>query len=411
MLLNKIHGQQGGNNADRLKVFIDCTSTWCDMSYIRTEINLVDFMLDRIAADVHVLITEQGTGSGGRKYQLIYFGQNNFRYVKDTISFSTDPNATDFERRGLLIKYLQLGLAPLIAKTNQGAHATISLKKPDSGKKDTTTVVKKDPWNYWVFNVGVNGNYSADENYKSSSLSLNLSSNRVTDKLKTGFSVWGNQNQTVFEIDNGSGGQEKIIVKNHDIRANQFMIASLGDHSSFGYQLGYSRSSFSNNKRRFLFETGLEFSVFPYKEVNTKFWTFSYVIDIRQNRYFDSTFYDKIEEVLFGHKAETNLTFNQKWGRLRLGAEYHSYLHDFSLYNVSVDVEVDVRITGGLSLNIYSFGALTRDQIFLPKGGATPQEVLTRRRQLASGYNIYTYFGLNYRFGSKLNNFVNPRFE
>lgn len=411
MLLNTIYGQQSGKNADRLKVFIDCSSTWCDMSYIRTEINLVDFMLDRIAADVHVLITDQGTGSGGRKYQLIYFGQNNFRYVKDTISFSTDPNATDFERRGLLIKYLQLGLAPLIAKTNQGAYATISLKKTDSGKKDTTTVLKKDPWNYWVFNVGVNGNYSADENYKSSSLSLNLSSNRVTDKLKTGFSVWGNQNQTVFEIDNGSGGQEKIIVKNHDIRANQFMIASLGDHSSFGYQLGYSRSSFSNNKRRFLFETGLEFAVFPYKEVNTKFWTFSYVIDIRQNRYFDSTLYDKIEEFLFGHKAETNLTFNQKWGRLRLGAEYHSYLHDFSLYNVSVDVEVDIRITGGLSLNIYSFGALTRDQIFLPKGGATPQEVLTRRRQLASGYNIYTYFGLNYRFGSKLNNFVNPRFE
>jgi hypothetical protein len=54
---------------------------------------------------------------------------------------------------------------------------------------------------------------------------------------------------------------------------------------------------------------------------------------------------------------------------------------------------------------------LTRDQIFLPKGGATSQEVLTRRRQLASGYNIYSYFGLNYRFGSKLNNFVNPRFD
>ena len=67
--------------------------------------------------------------------------------------------------------------------------------------------------------------------------------------------------------------------------------------------------------------------------------------------------------------------------------------------------------TGGLSFNIYTSAELTRDQIFLPKEGATPQEVLTRRRQLASGYRFYTYFGINYRFGSKLNNFVNPRFD
>src|SRR5687768_17584092 len=240
--LNTLHGQSG-NTIDRLKVFIDCTSTWCDMSYIRTEINLVDFMLDRIAADVHVLITDQGTGSGGRKYQLIYFGQNKFHDVKDTISFSTDPNATEFERRSLLIKYLQLGLAPLIAKTNQASFATITMKKAEGGPKDSTMSIK-DPWNYWVFNIGVNGNLSADENYKTSSFSQNLSSNRVTDKLKLGFSAGSNQNRAVFEIDNGAGGQDRITVKNHQIGADHFMIVSLGDHFSYGYQVGYSRSSF-----------------------------------------------------------------------------------------------------------------------------------------------------------------------
>ncbi|MEP7373085.1 MAG: hypothetical protein ABI675_06805 [Chitinophagaceae bacterium] len=49
--------------------------------------------------------------------------------------------------------------------------------------------------------------------------------------------------------------------------------------------------------------------------------------------------------------------------------------------------------------------------MYLPKEGATPQEVLTRRRQLASGYAFSTNFGINYRFGSKLNNFVNLRFD
>jgi len=54
---------------------------------------------------------------------------------------------------------------------------------------------------------------------------------------------------------------------------------------------------------------------------------------------------------------------------------------------------------------------LKYDQIYLPKDEADITEVLTRRRQIASGYNFYTSFGLNYRFGSKLNNFVNPRFD
>ena len=60
---------------------------------------------------------------------------------------------------------------------------------------------------------------------------------------------------------------------------------------------------------------------------------------------------------------------------------------------------------------MYSFAGLIHDQVYLPKGGATEQEILTRRRQLESAYNFFTGFGINYRFGSKINNFVNPRFN
>jgi hypothetical protein len=70
-----------------------------------------------------------------------------------------------------------------------------------------------------------------------------------------------------------------------------------------------------------------------------------------------------------------------------------------------------VRVAGGLSFYILAYGALTRDQLFLVKGDATPEEVLARRRQLASGYTYYTSFGLQYRFGSNINNVVNPRFD
>jgi hypothetical protein len=40
----------------KLSVFVDC-NTYCDMNFIRTELTLVDFLLDRTVADVHILIS------------------------------------------------------------------------------------------------------------------------------------------------------------------------------------------------------------------------------------------------------------------------------------------------------------------------------------------------------------------
>ena len=104
------------NTGLKLKVFIDCSSTWCDMQYMRSEINLVDFLLDNTASDVHVLITSQRTGSGGDQYQLIFFGQRYFNGQTDTLQFSNDANSTEFERRDMLLKYVKTGLVPFIAK-------------------------------------------------------------------------------------------------------------------------------------------------------------------------------------------------------------------------------------------------------------------------------------------------------
>ena len=50
------------------------------------------------------------------------------------------------------------------------------------------------------------------------------------------------------------------------------------------------------------------------------------------------------------------------------------------------------------------------DQIYLSRKETSLVDVLTRRRELESGYRFGTHFGINYRFGSKLNNFVNARF-
>ncbi|NOZ55257.1 MAG: hypothetical protein GXO73_00510, partial [Calditrichaeota bacterium] len=50
------------------------------------------------------------------------------------------------------------------------------------------------------------------------------------------------------------------------------------------------------------------------------------------------------------------------------------------------------------------------DQLSLPKKGASREEVLLRRRMLATTYSYFVSFGVSYTFGSIYTNIVNPRF-
>ena len=405
--LNKVVNSE----SNRLKVFVDCSNTYCDNTFIRSEINIVDFLLDRIASDVHILITSQRNGSGGKQFQMIFYGQNRFRNTTDTLRYNLDPNATDSESRDHLVKYLKLGLTPFIIKTDYASELNIQMKRPEqkAGEKKNNATTK-DNWNYWVYRVGSSGNVNLDKVYKSNNYRANISANRTTDKLKINFSIRGNSSKSKYEYET-PGGIEKFVVKNSSYGFNHGMVVSINQHWSYGYEANFSNSTFSNNKSRIYVSPAIEYAIFPYKMVNNKFLTIRYGIDFTRNTYYDTTVYFKTKEALTGHNLSANLSLNQKWGNINSGLSYRNYFSDWKLNNLGINLNVNVRVTGGLTVYVYSFGGLTRDQIYLPKGGATEQEILTRRRQIASGYDFYSGFGFNFRFGSKLNNFVNPRFD
>jgi hypothetical protein len=400
----------------RLKIFLDCRMD-CDEIYIRTEMKYIDFVTSRTAADVHILINSQENGSGGRNVAFNFYGQNAYRNRSNTLVFIQPPNATNNEIRFQLVKRLRLGLVPFFTKPV----AEKILAEPDTVKNvityqseminDSTGAAQtNDKWNYWVFKTGIDGSYNADENYKSSSLSANGSANRTTDKLRVNFSMYVNDNHSDYRYEN-NGVVSNYSVRNNSYGFGHFLIKSISEHWSLGYETGYSRSTFSNNKNRIFFGPGIEYAIFPYKQVNTKFLTISYNLEARHNDYFDTTIYDKLSEMLYSHKLQARLSLNQKWGYVNTGIIYSNYLNDWKLNNLLLSMDINVRVTGGLSFYIYSYGGLVHDQVYLLKGNATLQELLTRRRQLASGYNFYTGIGINYRFGSILNNFVNPRFS
>lgn len=406
------YSQEITQTNSRLKIYLDCQNTWCDQTFIRTEINIVDFLLDRLAADVHILITTQRNGNGGNQYQMIYYGQHQFEKIKDSIRFNTGPNATEFEIRDELIKYLKLGLVPFIIKTGFTKNININMKRPVNEpvltNEDNLTV---DPWNYWVFRTGVNGNTNGESIYKSTRYSGDISAQRTTEEIKIRFEIRGGKNKAKYEYTNDSGVIEKFVVNNSNYSFEHSIVKSLSEKWSAGYELGINNSTFSNNKLRKTFRSAIEYNIFPYKLVNSKSFTFNYGLFIQHNNYYDTTIYNKIQETLTGHFINTNFSFNRKWGNLNGGIEYKNFFKDINLNNLRVNMGVNVRVTGGLSFSIHSRYNLVHDQVFLQKGGATEQEILTRRRQLQTNFNYGINFGINYRFGSNLNNFINPRFE
>ena len=395
--------------AGKLKVYIDCRFG-CDFNYFKSEINIVDFVLDRTSADVHVLLTAQAAGSGGVQYQMNFYGQNQYENYSDTLIFTTLPNAPPAEIRKTILRYLMLGFAPLIAKTPYAPQVKMVMKEESVNARPPYENDTRDKWNFWVFRVAASGQYNAERVYKNNVISSNLSANRTTNKLKVEFFLNADLRNSVYTYENGSNTTQ-YKVKNTDYRFYHNLVRSFSAHWSYGYQTSFSNSTFDNNKRKLFFSPAIEYNVYDYKEVNNRFFVIRYGVDVNNNNYYDTTIYYKIRETIYGHRFSAAITLNKKWGTFNGGVYYRNYFKDWALNAMGLSANADVRIGGGLSFFVHATASVVHNQINLVKGGVTEQEVLTRKRQLASSFNYSTSFGLAFRFGSLLNNFVNPRFD
>jgi hypothetical protein len=71
---------------------------------------------------------------------------------------------------------------------------------------------------------------------------------------------------------------------------------------------------------------------------------------------------------------------------------------------------LSVRIFKGLAWNVRGRFERIHDQLSLPRGETSLDEVLLKRKELATEYDYSISMGLNYTFGSVFSNVVNPRF-
>jgi len=367
--------------------------------YFRKEIPYVNYVRDIKDAGVYILSTIQGTGSGGQKFTYFLVGQNENAGMRDTLSFVTAPDETQDETRIKEVSTLKMGLMRYVAKTPLAKYLNISFSEPLS------ETVSTDKWNSWVFKTSMNGFLDGQQLTKSTQLFGNISANRITKDWKLNSSVNYNYGKDVFDTTGGN-----ITSENISKSVNLLIVRSLSEHWSYGGSASFGTSSFNNQKMLFSLMPGIEYDIFPYSESTRRQLRLLYKIGYNYVTYIDSTIYDKTKEPLWLHSFSAAYEVVQKWGSINVSFSYSNYVRDWSKNNFSLNGFIELRVAKGLSVNFGGGASLIHDQLGLVKGGATTQEVLLRRKELATQYQYFTMFGFSFTFGSIYNNVVNPRF-
>jgi hypothetical protein len=378
---------------DALNIFMSASD------YIRKEIPYVNYVRDIKDAGVYIISTYQRTGSGGIEYTYFLVGQNENAGMRDTLSFVTSPDETQDEIRIKEVKTLKMGLMRYVAKTPLSKYMNISFTEPLS------ETVSTDKWNSWVYRAAFNGWLNGEQSYKSTNLYGSLSASRVTKDWKIDMRARYNYGIDKFDIEDSI-----ITSENNSKSLNALIVRSISDHWSYGGSMNIGSSSYSNLDLSTIIMPGIEYDLFPYSESTRRQLRILYSVGYNFSNYTDTTIYDKTKEGHFQQSINLAYEVVQKWGSINVNLNYSNYLYDWSKNNLSLSGYMDLRIAKGLSVSLGGGASLIHDQLGLVKGGATTEEVLLRRKELATQFQYFTSFGFTYTFGSIYNNVVNPRF-
>ena len=391
-----------------LRVFIDC-HTFCDEDFLQTEMSYVSFVRDREASDVHVIITSENTSAGGNAYTLTLLGRGAFARLSDTLTYSTLATDTNDDQRRTQLRYLTLSLARYAVRTSTAPGLSLTYKAPTTTSV-TASRPQRDPWNAWVFRIGTNGGMQRETNQRSSRASLNFNANRITREWKLTNNMRGQYSEQKFTVMD-SLSESTIVDYSHNAGFNHLLVKSLTDHWSLGERVNLNSSTFLNEKVSVRVAPALEYDVFPYSQSTRRQLILQYSVGVKHVRYEDTTLFGRLREAVPDEQLVVAAEAVQPWGNVFASLTAAHHLNNTDRNRLTAFGFIDVRITKGLSLNFFGQASRIRDQINLAKGSLPLQEVLLRRRQLATGYSINFNLGMSYTFGSIFSTVVNPRMQ
>jgi hypothetical protein len=383
------------------KVFLDCRR--CDRDFIRTEIPFVNYVRLREEADVHILVTTQKTGSGGREYTMAFIGKEDYVDIQEVLKYVTDRTDTrDDERKGL-VRILKMGLAPYVSRTPVAKYLSILFEE------ELKPTAVEDKWNSWVFNVGLNGSLSGEKSRNYTSLRGNFSASRVTPDIRIRMSISGNFNRSNFTIEEDD---TSTTVSSYSDRKNfsGLFVKSISDHWSVGAWLSASSSTYNNIDLSISPVPAIEYNLFPYSQSTRRQLRFLYRVGYRFVDYEEETIHSKNRESLLYESLSITFAVKEPWGNMRASLRGSHYFHNFKKNRLEINGYLSLRLFRGLSLNMGARFSAIHDQLSLPKAGASLEDTLLRRKMLATSFDYGSSIGFSFTFGSVYSNVVNPRF-
>ncbi|MEX2283088.1 MAG: hypothetical protein WEE89_11445 [Gemmatimonadota bacterium] len=365
------------------------------MSYVR----------DRADSDVHLLITEQGTGGGGRRYILNFIGNRAFSGSSDTLIYIARQTDTEDLRRQGLTRFIKMGLMRFVATSPLAPGIEIKYEAPvvDVTGQSAT----RDPWNYWVFRMNGGGNIGGEARRSNYSMNGSLRASRTTEQWKFHVQVNGRYSESKTQLTDST----EFVYDSREYNGNSQLVKSLGPHLSAGVQVNANSSIFSNEDIAVRIAPAVEYNFYPYSESTRRQLTLTYTVGLRRVDYREQTIYLKTAETLSSQSLEVSYGVQQPWGDAGASINGSHYLHNTGFYRLQFNTGISVRLFRGFSFNFGGNYQRIRDQLSLPLEDASEEEILVQRQQLQTNYRYGGNFGISYSFGSIFNNVVNPRFD
>jgi hypothetical protein len=403
-----VQAQESEVRENSLRVFLDCETRACDDDYFRTEIDFVNWVRDRTLADVHLIITSDTTGGGGKFYTFYFIGLEELDGLGDELTYTANTTDTEVEILQSLTQVIGVGLARF--STIKGDPHVFQISAGVSSAAPVDRIVSEDevedPWNFWVFELGTQFNLGGEEKEKSESYSLSFEARRTTETWKFEFEVDTSHNKNEHQL-----SDERTAVAEREQWGSELLLAyALADHWSLGIESDVGSDTRDNQDLFGGFFGEIQYSFFPYEEAPRRSFTALYGLG---GRYFDWT-----EETIFGQTSETRAQHRiqfryyqfQPWGSSTVSLNSTQYLHDTSLWNASLSGNLSFRVSRGVNLSIRGEYSLVEDQLFISRKGLTDEEILLGQFERPTDYEYSIRIGISYEFGSIFNNVVNNRF-
>ena len=385
-----------------MRVFIDCRSNGCDQEFFRTELHWIDHVRDQRDADIHLLITQQQTGGGGNEYTIRLIGQGRWEGREEALRTSTEAGEPQDALRRALVRVFALMLARYALETPVGAKLTLT---PPSSGAGTQTTASEDPWNFWVYRLNFNSFVNGEQNSQFGNFNVGGSANRTTEALKINLDTGFSYSENRYEL---SDGRFVSYVRNR--RANALVVKSLSDHWSAGGMVRMSRDTYENQRLDLRIAPGIEYNFFRYADSTNRQFTLQWTAGFRRFKYDQETIFNKTEESRWDEQFQAILSLRQPFGTVRVTTEAAHYFDHPEQYRFAVFADNEIRLFRGFSFNVDGNYQVIHDQLYLPRRGATDEEIIARQQQLQTSYRYFMFLGITYRFGSINNNVVNQRF-